>query len=118
MIMKLNIDESHKKVLLVFGLWWVIGVIVAAVYGLGWFFLIETVRRIVTYFPPLRTRLRKLILGSKLEPAQAVISTTTNRISQVMEWIIIGAWIGLTIFVFMKANLSLFTIVEYVQSAR
>lgn len=118
MIMKFNFGESHKKILLLFGLWWVIGVIIAAIWGLGWFFLIETVRRIVTYFPPLRARLRRLIFGLQPEPDKVMVSATTNIISQVMGWIIIGAWIGLTVFVFMKANISFFTILEFLQSAR
>lgn len=117
-MLKSNIDKTHMKLFLFYLLWWIIGVVIASIWGLGWFFLVETLRRIVTYFPPLRHRLRILILGAELEAETIAVTPTTKMVSQIMGGIIIVGWIGLTIFVFTKANISLIMILEYLQSAK
>ena len=114
----MKIDHPYKKLFLFYLLWWIVGVVIASIWGLGWFFLVETLRRVITYFPPLRHRIRLLMLGADLETETIAVSPTTKMVSQIMGMIIIAGWIGLTIFVFLRANITLFVIFEYLRSAK
>jgi hypothetical protein len=112
-MVEFNIDKTHKKLFLFSLLLWLIGIILAAIWGLGWFFLVETLRRIATYFPPFKRRLKVLLLGTELESETTTTSSAAYRLSQIMGGIIIVCWVVLTIFVFVKANVSLIMILKY-----
>lgn len=112
-----DIDKvnKHIKPYGFFILWWVLGLILACIWGLGWFFLIETLRRVITFYPPTRDRLKRLFdVSGEIKPVSLTLSN--QRKSQIMELIIILAWIGMTIFVFDRANISLLMIIKFLRS--
>ena len=116
MIENTNNSKRYGKLFLFYLLWWGCGIVMASIWGLGWFFLIETLRRIITYFPPLRKSLRKFLIGIDAE-TETSGTPALKRASQIMSGLIIVGWIGLTIFVFLKANISLITIINYYRAA-
>jgi hypothetical protein len=117
MIERTTTSKRYGKLFLFYLLWWGVGIVIASIWGLGWFFLIETLRRIITYFPPLRRSLRKLLVGIDAE-TETTGTSAMKMASQIMPGLIIVGWIGLTIFVFWKANISLETIIDYYRAAK
>ena len=115
---KEKIGKPHVRILLFNLVWWIVGVVTASIWGLGWFFFVETLRRIITYFPPFRNRLRVIFFGEDIVSVTPAISSVTKNISDVMGGVIIIAWIVLTIIVFMKANVSLIVIIENLRTAK
>jgi hypothetical protein len=115
--MKCNFDKLHIKLYLLAFIWTIAGLVFAFLWGFGWFFLFQTILRIVAYFPPLRQKLRKLILGPELEIETTAASPILIKASKIMGEIIIVGWIGLTIFVFWKVNVPLNAIIESLLSA-
>lgn len=77
--------------------------------GLGWFFLIETVRRLITYIPPWNKKLRYLFLGPEGDepPASQVSNPRAVLLSKILSFIILLGWIGMTIFIFARMNVPL-----------
>jgi hypothetical protein len=103
-------DKPNRKLFLYVFLWTIAGIVLAFFWGLGWFFLMMTIRRMVTYIPPLNRKLREFIYGPGLEAESIKVSPPLRAASQIMAWIITVIWIGLTIFVFIKINIPLITI--------
>jgi hypothetical protein len=108
--MKSIFDKSNIKLFLFTFLWTIAGIVLAFFWGLGWFFLMLTLRRIVTNVPPLRRKLREFIYGPGLEMDSKDVSPPLRMASQIMAGIITVSWIGLTIFVFLRINIPLITI--------
>jgi len=99
---------------LAFGLsFWSVGVILAAFFGLGWFFLLETVRRVLLAVPHVRWRLTRAIFGD--ERANGIRrmedeAGSRRLVSGLLQVVITLAWIALTIFVFARFNIRLIDI--------
>lgn len=108
-----HLIEKIKKLIWFFVVWWVIGAVLAFFWGLGWFFLIVTLRRIVTYFPPIRRKFRVWFLGEEQDNEKEKTDPRTRFPSQLMGGIIILIWIGLTIYVFSQLNISLISILNH-----
>ncbi len=88
---------------------WFVGVIIAFFAGLGWFFLIETLRRILFLVPKLNTAVINFILGRETRKVPGDINKAPcGLLCVVMRYAIICAWIIMTIFVFWKANIRIF----------
>jgi hypothetical protein len=97
------------KVLLFLLLFWAAGVVLAIYFGLGWFFLLESLRRLATYISPLNRKMRYLLLG-KEEPSTIETQTTNPNaifLSKFFRLIILLGWIVMTIVVFNKINIPL-----------
>jgi hypothetical protein len=99
-------SKRYGKLILFYLLWWGVGIVIASIWGLGWFFLIETLRRIITYFPPLRRSLRKFLIGMDAE-TETTGTPAMKMASQIMSGLIIIGWIGLTILYFGKPTFHL-----------
>jgi hypothetical protein len=96
-LLKSNFDKLNRKLFLFAFLWTIAGIVFAFFWGLGWFFFMVTLRRIVIYIPPLRRKLREFIFGPGLEMDSIEVSPTLRITSQIMAGIITISWIGLTI---------------------
>jgi hypothetical protein len=100
------------KLYSIFFFFWATGVILSLFWGLGWFFLLETFRRLLTYLPPINNYIRKLVVG-RYEPTNLEVDSTNPnlvKLSRVLKIVILLIWIGMTIFVFMKINIPLIRI--------
>jgi hypothetical protein len=104
---------SIRLVLFLFS-FWAIGVIFAIFYGLGWFFLIESIRRLITYIPPLNRIIQDFLVGKEDHNFSEMQSSTPNVIflSKILRLIIFLGWVGITIFVFAKVNIPLIEIFQ------
>lgn len=117
-MLKSNKIKNYIKLYCFFLLWWIVSVIIGSIWGLGWFFLVVTLRNIVTHIPMLRNKLRRIILGQDFEEDKIIVNPTAQTISHIMNMIIIIFWICITIFVFVKANISLEMVLEYIRSVK
>jgi hypothetical protein len=88
---------------------WVVGILLAFKWGLGWFFLIESLRRLLTYIPSLNQRIKLFLVGDAGVVNSPNYATDPKLIilSKFLAAIILLAWIGITIFVFLKVNIPL-----------
>ena len=99
---------------LAFGLsFWIAGLILAAFFGFGWFFLAGTVRRLLLAVPQARHRITRAIYGE--ERAMEILSLeeqagSRRLISTGLQGVITLAWILLTIIVFARFNVRLIDI--------
>ena len=106
------IQEHTKKnplrVILYISFIWAMGVVLAYFWGLGWFFLLESLRRLTTYISPLNRIIQSLLFE---KPTSTIITNSTDPklllISRILRTIILLFWIGATIFVFLKINIPL-----------
>lgn len=83
----------------------VIGAILAIFWGIGWLFLMLTLRRAIVFIPPLENRLRERLLG--LPPRQPPDDPRVGRMTQILGVITLLAWIGVTILAFAQLNIPL-----------
>lgn len=105
------LSKNHIKFILILILFWTIGILFALFFGLGWFFLIETLRRVLTYIPPLGRWFRKLILGEEELLSQMKPTASQYELfSRVLGFMITLGWAMITIFVFTKINIPLLDI--------
>jgi hypothetical protein len=93
---------------------WLFGFLLAFFFGLGWFFLIESLRRILTYIPPIDRMMRKIFVGKvnedQIGSEKADSNKTSVYISRILGALITLIWIALTIIVFMKVNIPIIDI--------
>jgi hypothetical protein len=93
---------------------WLLGVIFAFFFGLGWFFLIESFRRLLTYIPPINRKLQNYYINEVGQPKTEnnVVDPKLILLSNIFRLIILFGWIGMTIFVFAKMNIPLISIFQ------
>ena len=91
---------------LVFGvLYWAVAVLLAGLFGLGWFFLLGTARRLFLAFPASRIWILERVSGEeRAERERELLRQPLSRFSYIMHAVVVLVWIALTIIVFMKAN--------------
>jgi|GEM_PF-4854395 len=108
---------SAKLIFFLF-FFWLIGVLLAIFWGLGWFFLLESLRRLVTYIPPLDHKIRVILLGKEQveRDSQHSISISPGMvtISKLIRVLILVVWAGITIFVFLRINIPLIVLFNHV----
>ncbi len=99
---------------LAFGLsFWIVGLVLAAFFGFGWFFLAGAVRRLLLAVPQARRRITKAVYGE--QRAKQILSMeeqagSRRLISAGLQGVITLAWIALTILVFARFNIRLIDI--------
>jgi len=86
---------------------WIVGLVLAAFFGLGWFFLAGTARRLVLAVPHARRRVTRAIYGE--ERANEILRSeqqagSRKPISVALQAVISLTWIALTILVFARFN--------------
>lgn len=97
---------------------WLFGMLLALFWGLGWFFLLESLRRLITYISPLDRKIREILIGK--EQVERISSQTDSvnpnlvAISKTIRLVIVIVWIGITVFVFMKINIPLIELFGHV----
>lgn len=99
---------------LAFGLsFWIVGLLLAAFFGFGWFFLVQAVRRLLLTIPQARRRMTRAIYGE--ERASEILRMEQKAggrrlISLGLQTAITMAWIALTFLVFARFNVPLIDI--------
>lgn len=92
------------KLVIFLSTYWVLSVAIAIWYGLGWFFLMVTMRRLMIAFPFSRNWINRVtgVESPKSESKGALIIW-----HNILQAFIIIVWLSLTIVVFLKANIRL-----------
>lgn len=82
-----------------------VGLICAFFFGLGWFFLFGTIRRLV-YFPFINRRVRAFLQdeGQPMAIQSGITNKNLSLWSTISSLIIFIGWLGLSIFAFAKVN--------------
>jgi len=101
--------KSKTAQLLIFSLsFWIVGIVLALWFGLGWLILAETIRRMTTlvpqtYFPILQTP-----TGIKrADDKQYVLEKRSVNVCYIRRGLNVILWLLLTIAVFLYANIHL-----------
>lgn len=96
---------------------WVVGVALAFWFGLGWFFLLGTIRRLFIAVPWLYVPTVRILLGedrAELEKVRLSEKGPRVRWHYTLQAIIMMAWVTMTIVAFRYANIRLadFVLIE------
>jgi hypothetical protein len=104
---KIKIKSTLRVIFLLLSFWF-IGLLISFWYGLGWFFLSETLRRILMAIPQTYIKfLRVFVSDERAEEEKLLISQKNARLMYVWRFIVACIWVILTIFVFLKINIRL-----------
>lgn len=111
--MKASSDNRSSRLIRFLIVIWFIKIIVALFIGLGWFFILQTLERFIIAFPLLYNRMVKLLIGKEwVEDENETLELKKVRIMYGWRLIIALLWLGMTIIVFLKANISIIKIIE------
>ena len=100
---RLNFKKWSSKLMFLL-LFWVTGVFLAVFWGIGWFFLTESLRRLLTYVPPFN---RFIAPDADPHPKNGTFPPQAKVVAKVFSLLITLIWIGMTVFVFLKMNFSI-----------
>ena len=100
------------KLLLFLLSFWGIGLLLALFFGLGWFFLFESLRRLLTYIPPINHRVRNYFIekGDGKKTYEITENPSLKKVSNIIGLMITIIWLALTVFVFFYVNIRLIDI--------
>lgn len=108
MITKNLTKKSIVKILVFYFSTWIIGIIFAIWLGLGYFLLIETLRRIMITIPAIYIRFLRIMFGEEraIEEENSLKENYGKPIYYIRYFATI-IWIIVTIFVFLHYNIRL-----------
>ncbi|HXD11781.1 MAG TPA: hypothetical protein VN653_17075 [Anaerolineales bacterium] len=87
---------------------WIVGIVLALWFGLGWFFLIETLRRMLIAIPKIYLPfLRLLVSAERADEEKQLLTRKDVRIFYAWRFAVALIWLTLTIVVFVYANIRL-----------
>jgi hypothetical protein len=90
---------------------WIAGVALAFWFGLGWFFLLETLRRVVIAIPQLYIPLLRILVGTeRADEEKRLLDQKNVRLFYAWRVVVAVIWLTLTIVVFYTTNIRLISI--------
>lgn len=104
MILNSLSSQDKRKFFTILLAFWGTGVIFALFLGLGWFFLIETIRRIIFSIPQIYIPILNLVLGHRILEKENVTRNETRQWLLILQGIKILFWVLLTAYVFLELN--------------
>lgn len=103
----LSAQSNARTIIFLLSLW-IVGIALALWFGLGWFFLIETLRRIIIAIPKIYlTFLRVVVSPERANEEKQLLSQKKVRILYAWRMIVALIWWLLTVVVFLYANIQL-----------
>jgi hypothetical protein len=87
---------------------WFAGIGLALWLGLGWFFLVETIRRFIISIPIVYIKFLRMLVSPQ-RAAEEKQLLTQHRVRMLYLWRLVVAliWLALTVVVFLYANIKL-----------
>ena len=77
-------------------------------FGLGWFFLVETIRRIIIALPTTYIPFLRIVVSSeRANEEKELLSKKEVRLFYAWRFVVALIWVILTIIVFLVANIRL-----------
>jgi hypothetical protein len=109
--MNINIPKKKNRWSIIFFLYWIIKIFTALFIGFGWFFLLWTLQ-IIFSVPQIYLPLLNIINRKKYEE-NSVKNNEVKEIPKLSAGMVITIiiWISLTIIAFLKANISIYSII-------
>jgi hypothetical protein len=98
------LKKIPPKLVIFLSTYWVLSVAIAIWFGLGWFFLMVTLRRLMIAFPFSRNWINRV---TGVEKPKSESNGTLIIWHNILQTFIIVIWLSLTIVVFLKANIRL-----------
>jgi hypothetical protein len=100
--------QSKARTIVFLLSFWVVGISLALWFGLGWFFLIETLRRIIIAVPKVYLAfLRVLVSDERANEEKQLLIRKEVRMFYAWRFIIALIWLLLTVIVFLYVNIRL-----------
>lgn len=100
--------QSKAKTIIFLLLLWIVGVALAFWFGLGWFFLVEALRRVIIAIPKIYLAfLRVFVSAERANEEKQLLLRKEVRSFYAWRFIVSLIWILLTIVVFLYANIRL-----------
>ena len=111
--MNINTPKEKKQWSVIFFLYWIIKIFAALFVGLGWFFLLWTLQIIFFSVPQIYIPLLNIINRNKRK-GNSVKNNESKEIPKLSagKVINISIWLCLTIIAFLKANISIYSIIK------
>lgn len=87
---------------------WIVGIGLALWFGLGWFFLVETLRRIIIALPKIYIPFLSAVVSTeRADEEKQLLSQREVRMFYTWRFIVALIWLLLTVFVFLYTNIRL-----------
>ncbi len=103
----LSIQSKVRIIVFLLSLWF-IGIALALWFGLGWFFLVETLRRIMIALPKIYIPLLRTVVSvERADEEKQLLIQKEVRMFYAWRFIVALIWLLLTVFVFLYANIRL-----------
>lgn len=103
----MNRKTTLGKTMVVLICFWIIGILLFIWFGLGWFFLVETIRRILFFIPQTFLVIKKTFHIDENVITRDQTQEGNYKASLILRLTTIIFWLCLTILVFLKLNISL-----------
>ena len=92
---------------------WIIGVVLAFWFGIGWFFLSETLRRIIIAIPQIFIPVLRVVIGNEqADEEYRLLSQKNIQFFYIWRVVVALIWLILTIVVFSIANIRLISLFQ------
>ena len=103
----LSVQSKARTIIFVLSLW-IVGIALALWFGLAWFFLIETLRRIIIAIPKVYLVFLSLVVSpERADEEKQLLIQRGVRIFYAWRLIVALIWLLLTVVVFLYANIRL-----------
>lgn len=87
---------------------WLVGLLLSIWFGLGWFFLFESIRRIIIAIPQIYIPFLRLVVSTeRATEEESILEKKSARWLYMWRGIVACIWLILTIVVFKLANIRL-----------
>lgn len=87
-----------------------VGVVLALFFGIGWLFLMLTLRRAIVFIPSVENQFRERLLG--LPPRRPPADPQMQRVTQLLGVVTVLVWAGITILAFAQLNVPLIHLLQ------
>ena len=92
---------------------WIVGVALAFWFGLGWFFLLEALRRCIMAVPRIYIPLLRMLVGvERADEEKRLLDQKNVRLFYIWRIVVAAIWLILSVFVFLTINIRLVSLFQ------
>jgi len=106
-------DKFNIRVVIFLLFLWVVGVVLAFWFGLGWFFLLEALHRCLIAVPQVYIPFLRRIVGvERADEEERLLDQKNVRSFYIWRIVVAAIWIILTVVVFLTVNIRLVSLFQ------
>jgi hypothetical protein len=106
-------DKLNIRVVIFLLFPWVVGVVLAFWFGLGWFFLLEALHRCLIAVPQVYIPLLRRIVGvERAEEEKRLLDQKNVRLFYIWRIVVAAIWIIVAVVVFFTVNIRLVSLFQ------